>query len=177
MNFIINFLNFCMIVAFIVSPLIIAIICITEHFNRKYDPSQYYRYCNLLEHKVARSSGSLSVEQFFESKAETARKREQIIAIIMLLTLAVSAIVGSMFLVSKTAIGDWIFSLGGRGVVSLLLILGALLLLIFLAFLVSGFICIFVFCGVILVKNKIRGGVRHFAFMAKIKRYNDKTAK
>ena len=44
-------------------------------------------------------------------------------------------------------------------------------------FLVSGFICTFVFYGVILVKNKIRGGVRHFAFMAKIKRYNGKTAK
>lgn len=177
MNFIMNFFNFGTMVAFIVSPFIIAIICITEHFNRKYDPSQYYRYCNLMERKVARPLGSLSVDQVFERKVKAAQKREHITAVIMLLIVAVSVIVGSLLLASKTAIGDWIFSLGGRGVVSLLLILGAFILLIFLVLFVSLIIYTFVFWGGILVKNKIRGRVRRFAFVVKIKEYNDKTAK
>lgn len=177
MDFIMFFLDFSGMVAFIVSPLIIAIICITEHFNRKYDPSQYYRYCNLLERKVARLRGSLSADQVFEKKAKTAQKRERIAVVIVLLIVAVSVVVGLVLLTSKTVIGDWIFSLGGRGVVSFLLVLGALLLLFFGVLFVSVFIYIFVFYGVILFKNKIRGRVRRFAFMAKIKEYNDKSAK
>ena len=177
MNFIMKLFNIGMVVIPIVSPLIIAVICITEHFNRKYDPSQYYAYCNLLERKGARSLDSLPTDQVFERKAKAAQKREHITTIIMLLIISVSAIVSMGFLIKETAIGDWIYSLMNHGGGSILIIFAALVLLFFLIFFVSFFIYAFVFCGIQLVRNRIRGRVRRFASMVKIKEYSEETTK
>jgi hypothetical protein len=163
-----------MLIMTVSAPVIIAIAWITQHLNQKYDPSEYYKYCNLLERGDSRASGSLSVDQVFERKSKAAQKRERILVTIIMLFVFASAVAVAIYLVKDTVVGDWIYSLMSHGIISLLLVLAGLILLLFLSFLVSLLIYILIYCGIILVKNKARGGIRRFASAIRIKKYKGK---
>ena len=177
MNFLIRFLVICIITAPIVSPIIIAIIYINQRINKKYDPSHYYMYCNSLEHKGTQSNGVLTADQVFERKTKSAQMREHASSVILLMIILISVIISTVYLAMETAVGDWIYSLMSLGIFSILPIFIGLVLCMFLIFLVSCLIYIFAYCGIILIKNKIRGRIRRHASLVKVKEYSNKNTR